>query len=635
MNARVPGFVWRIVAGYALVAVLWILVSDEIVAWVAADLAEATWISGVKGVGFVLVTAGLLYGVLRRFWRKVMLHGTRGREATARYRALFEHGNDAMLVIAEGDERILEANRAAGLLYGPGKQALVGRRFSDFQVAAPPEGGDEAVPAGTIWHRKAGGLRFPVEVATTALTWDGEPVRLVIVRDVSGALAQKVTLDRLAHRDALTGLPNRQVLADHQRLAMAHAQRTGSLLGVCFLDLDGFKAVNDSFGHEAGDELLRQIARRIKAQLRAGDTVVRLGGDEFVLLLVDLDALAECEGILMRVLTAIAQPVALDGHQARVTASIGVAVYPNDGLGADRLLRDADEAMYRAKAAGKNRIAFFNAILERRAKVREELLDRVTRAMNEAQLTLHYQPIVSMGSGRVLAVEALLRWAHPVLGVLPASEFLPFVNDGRVALDVDLFVLACARADMAQWRTGGCEPALHVNLFAHASHLPRLVDAIAALAGDLPAQALTVEVDSANLMHGAEVSGTLLSACHALGVRVALDGVVAGSDSIHAMVTGTFDEIKIAPGLMGLGPGASGLPPLVRAHLDLAAVAGRHLVAKELGFPEHLPLLAAAGCPAVQGFAVSKPVAAAEVPALLTRQFAWTGIGSGDSNGWI
>lgn len=618
-----PKFVLRIVLLYACVAMAWVFVSDEIVALFAVSVRQAAWLSAGKGAFFILASSLFLYLLLRRFARRLLQYAESSREAASRYQTLFEHSRDAMLVINSADGRVLKANGMAMAMYGLTHDQLVSRSMSDLQTEAPAELRGAFGDEGAAWHRRAGGERFPVEVSTNPLTRGDSPVLLVTVRDISRQIARHATLDRIAHQDALTGLPNRLMMVDLQRIAMAHAQRTGNLLAVCFVDLDGFKEINDRFGHDAGDEVLRQMAQRMQGQVRAGDSVIRLGGDEFVLLVGEINALGECEAILRRVLHEVAKPVMLDGAPAHVTASIGVAIYPGDGDDANALVGFADEAMYRAKEAGKNRFAFYNAAHERRVRARGELLDRVTRAMAESQLTLWYQPVVDAKRGRVDSVEALMRWHHPVLGMLPAAEFLPFVTEPAVELALDLWVLEQVRVDREAWATIDQHCPVRVNLFANALHLSALTEALGTLARALPRHGLTVEIGSHAMTGTNPVVDMLASACHTLGIRLSLDGILAGCDSVHSLVTRPMDEIKLSPSLLGIDAAGEGDTTLVSAYIRLGVGMDRQVVAKEVHSAAQLRRLLALACPMVQGIALSPPVPPASVPELFGRVFDW------------
>jgi diguanylate cyclase (GGDEF)-like protein/PAS domain S-box-containing protein len=608
---------------YAAVTILWIVVSDEIVAWLAGDVAQATRLSEVKGIVFVIASALVLYGLLHRVLTKMHHYLDTSGEAAARYRTLFEHSGEAMLVVRAEDGCVLQANEAATVLYGLSRDQLAARRLSD--LAATPASEPAAHGAGDVpWHRRAGGEDFPVEISENPLSWDGQPVKMLIVRDISGELARNASLARIAHQDALTGLPNRLMMADLLRIGMARALRTENLLALCFVDLDGFKSVNDRLGHDAGDELLRQVAQRMQNQVRAGDSVIRLGGDEFLLLIGEVNTLGECEAILRRVLNEIGRPVSLRGQEVQVTASIGVAIYPNDADSADTLRTRADEAMYRAKAAGKNRVAFCNPVHERRMRERGELLERVTRAMADDQLTLWYQPVVSARSGRVESVEAMMRWQHPVLGMLPAAEFLPFVGDAEVERDLDLWVLERVRRDWTDWGGLGGHCDLRVNLFANPLHLPRLGERLGALIRTLGERSLTIELVPRASGGAFESLQALSAVSRALGVRLSLDGILAGSDSVQALISSPMDEVKFAPALVGLDARGEGDEDLAAAYIRVGACLGHGIVAKEVDGSAQLQRLLDLGCPHVQGRAVCAPVPAGAVPELIWRQFKWT-----------
>jgi diguanylate cyclase (GGDEF)-like protein/PAS domain S-box-containing protein len=327
------------------------------------------------------------------------------REGMAWFEAVVEEDRDAVraaiLAHAQGDWRILV--------------------FPRYRILRP-DGSPRWISA----------RAFPIRDASGAIT------RVAgIAEDITIAHEQQCRLEELAHLDALTHLPNRTLLGDRMQQAMARGRRTGQILAVCLLDLDGFKPVNDQLGHESGDELLVQLADRLQQTVRADDTVARLGGDEFVLLLGNLTSTVEVEDALTRVLKAVAAPFQIADHGVRVSASIGVTLHPNDGGDADTLLRHADHAMYLAKEAGKNRFHLFNPALEIRDRENRAALQRIDSALKARQFILNYQPIVDCRLGKAVGVEALIRWRHPILGLLAPDEFLPLIESNtRIALDV-------------------------------------------------------------------------------------------------------------------------------------------------------------------------------------------------------
>jgi diguanylate cyclase (GGDEF)-like protein len=466
------------------------------------------------------------------------------------------------------------------------------------------------------WHRAANGSSIPVDLNVSASRFHDDAARLVVVRDLSQQLEHHARLTRLTHRDSLTGLFNRQVLPEHARAGLARAQRAGTLLAFCFVDLDGFKAVNDQLGHDAGDRLLQEVARRIKAQVRENDVVVRLGGDEFVILVGDLRVLSECEHALARVLRAIAEPVVLGQEVAHVTSSIGVAVYPLDGEEQQALLRAADQAMYRAKAAGRNQIVFHNAAHQRRSRARHALLDRVAKALQSDELTLAYEPVVCAVRGELHSVEATLRWRHPVLGLLTASEFLPFIGNPSLEQQVDLWTIARVASDASALVHNGI--GLRVNLFAPVQSHAEIVDALRPLAQSLGRGRLTVELSSTSIDRLGVEQSAWMSAFRSLGIRNSLDGVSFGSDSLHTLAKLGLDELKLSSDALGLRDAASGDAALLAAYSGFAAALDMTVVVVDVRSAAQWEWLAQRGRVLLQGPSVSATVEAAHLPQLLS-----------------
>jgi diguanylate cyclase (GGDEF)-like protein len=278
-------------------------------------------------------------------------------------------------------------------------------------------------------------------------------------------------IEQIAFHDALTGLPNRLLVADRLHQALAQAERSGQMLAVCYLDLDGFKPVNDTFGHAAGDTLLIEIASRLKASIRANDTVGRLGGDEFVLLLTGLGNVGEYRVALQRVIEAINQPVAIDEtSEATVTASIGITLFPQDATDPDTLLRQADQAMYAAKQGGRNRCQFFDRHIERQANIQREALERIRQGLENGEFCLYFQPKVDFIRKALVGIEALIRWQHPVLGLLEPAGFLPLIENDDLALAMGDWVIREALRQMQIWRKECVGLQVSVNLFARQLH---------------------------------------------------------------------------------------------------------------------------------------------------------------------
>lgn len=421
-------------------------------------------------------------------------------------------------------------------------------------------------------------------------------------------------MERVAHFDPLTELPNRVLLADRLQQAMAQATRRGTRLAVVYLDLDGFKEVNDSHGHDVGDQLLLHLGERMQQVLRTTDTIARLGGDEFVAVLIDLEP--EDDGSLMlgRLLECVARPLWLDGLELRVSASIGVSFYPQDEeVDAERLLRQADQAMYRSKLAGKNRFSVYEPGRDRALRGRIEDLGRVRQALDAGEFELFYQPKVNLRSGAVIGCEALLRWHHPEQGLLHPEEFLPLVEGSELDLELGEWVLGAVLAQLGAWSGSRLERPISLNLSAHqlrhAGFLEMLRRRLAQAPGVDPGQ-LGLEIVSAG--GGGELTRVtrVMEACRSLGIALALDDFGAGYSSLSSLKQLPVGLIKVDRTFVSPMLDDSENLAIVEGVLALAAAFQRATLAEGVETVEHGRVLLQLGCELAQGYGIARPMPA-------------------------
>jgi diguanylate cyclase (GGDEF)-like protein len=439
----------------------------------------------------------------------------------------------------------------------------------------------------------------------------------LLERTIHCALArhrQAERLNRLAQYDELTGLANRSLFQDRLGRALAWARRNDRLVAVMVLDLNGFKAVNDRLGHSAGDRLLNIMAKRLAKRLRETDTVARLGGDEFALLIENLAEPEHAALVARKLLDAVAPAVELDEQQVSVTASLGVALYPADGRDPAELVRQADRAMYRAKTEGGNLCRFSSDQPQRRTQRATLLESDLRRALAQDELLLHYQPQVTLRPGS-LGISAMVRWAHPELGLIGPERFLPLVEDsGLLPLLTDwLCEAACAQA--RHWSELGLGPVhLAVPLLSHQQ--PAWTELAAHLHSCLRSAALSparleVEVGEPLLLADTEAGGAGIAALDEIGVRIALNGFGTGPMSLRGLPLGVLDTIKLARELHHDVPDDQQRSALVRAIVLLAKDLGQRVVAEAVDRHDQLAFLRHAGCDAVQAFMSCPPLPAA------------------------
>jgi diguanylate cyclase (GGDEF)-like protein/PAS domain S-box-containing protein len=440
---------------------------------------------------------------------------------------------------------------------------------------------------------------------------------LGISTDITLLKEHERQLDLLAHYDTLTGLPNRVLLADRLTQAMRHVQRQGRHLAVAYLDLDGFKAINDRHGHAAGDQLLVALSCRLREVMREEDTLSRLGGDEFVAVLPDLDDEASADGLFARLLEVTARPVWYESQALQVTASLGVAFYPQpEPVEADQLLRQADQAMYQAKLAGKGRYHVFDADLDRSVRSHHESLEHIRDGLDGDEFTLLYQPKVNMRMGRVIGAEALIRWQHPERGLLPPAQFLPVIEEHHLAEALGEWVIRTALAQAAAWHREGLELPVSVNVGARQLHQRDLATRLRALLAehpDLPPGTLELEVlETSTLGDLALVSGLLVE-CRELGIRVSLDDFGSGYSSLTYLKHLPAGIVKIDQSFVhDILEDPEDLK-ILDGVLSLAAAFDRQVIAEGVETVEHGDMLLRIGCELGQGHAIAYPMPASEV----------------------
>jgi diguanylate cyclase (GGDEF)-like protein/PAS domain S-box-containing protein len=531
------------------------------------------------------------------------------------------------IMITNVDRAIIEVNNAFTQITGYSREEVIGKhpRFlkseyqePSFYIAMWQIINCTGHWSGEIWNRRKNGEVYPEWLTISAITNDENMVThyVGIFSDVTLLKQHERQLEQIAHYDALTGIPNRILLLDRLQQALAQTRRDQKMLAICYLDLDGFKPINDNQGHETGDRVLIKIAERIRQTLRGGDTLARMGGDEFVILLLDIENIDECKISLDRFLRIIEQPIILNKQSFRVTASIGVTLFPHDHDNPDTLLRHADQAMYIAKQSGKNRFHIFDSELDTRQRRNSELKSRIEQGLKSGEFELYYQPKVAMASRQMVGVEALIRWRHPERGLLPPIEFLPIIENTEMEMQVGEWVIETALAQMDNWRREGVNLDISINIAAAHLQSPNFLEVLTQKLVRYPnllPQQLQIEIlETAALADMASVI-EIIEGCIALGVRFALDDFGTGYSSLSYLRRLPADTLKIDQSFVRDMLKDQGDFAIVQGVIALARTFKRTTVAEGVETPEHFQALCEMGCDIGQGYGIARPMQADKV----------------------
>jgi len=445
-----------------------------------------------------------------------------------------------------------------------------------------------------------------------------------VIQDISEKRQAAQLIESMAYNDQLTGLPNRALLGDRLHQAMTLARRRGRMLAVVFLDLDGFKAINDQYGHATGDLLLRALSARMKDGLREGDTLARLGGDEFVAVFLDLLDSKASAPLLARLLTVSSQALPVGSLNLQVSASLGVTFYPQaEEVDADQLLRQADQAMYQAKLAGKNRYHVFDAENDRTVRGHLASVERIRSALQQQEFVLHYQPKVNMRTRSVVGVEALIRWAHPQVGLLLPGEFLPLIENHRLAVDLGEWVIHQALLQLSAWQRVGIALPISVNISAmeiqQADFLERLKTAMQAFPG-LPAHSLELEILETSALEDLDQVGRFIAQCAELSVDFAIDDFGTGYSSLTYLKRLPIPMVKIDQSFVRDMLLDQDNKSILDGILWIMRQLKRSVIAEGVETLEHGRALMDLGCELAQGYGIGRPMPVDQLPAWMA---AW------------
>lgn len=557
----------------------------------------------------------------------IAIEKKQAEEKLKRAASVFTHAHEGIM-ITDASSNIIEVNDTFSRITGYSPEEALGQnpRILQSGQESPEFYADmwttiikDGYWSGEIWNRRKNGEIYPEMLTISAVKDASDEIQhyVSLSTDITTNKANIKQLERIAHYDLLTNLPNRVLLAERLNQAILHCQTHNRSLAVAFMDLDGFKEVNDSYGHSLGDELLIAVSHRMQGALRKGDTLARIGGDEFIAIMVDLEEFEDSELVFERLLKAAADPVKVNNTSVKVSASIGVTRYPQDSVDAEQLIRHADQAMYMAKQAGKNRYHLFDTAHNNAINTQQKSIENIRSAIDKREFVLHYQPKVNMRSGEVVGAEALIRWQHPSSGLIPPLEFLPVIEGHEISLELGEWVIDSALSQITKWQSIGLSLPISVNISAYQIQQDNFTTRLASLLmnhPDVNPNCLELEILETSALHDIGKVSATMNACHKLGVLFALDDFGTGYSSLTYLKRLPAHLIKIDQSFVrDMLEDADDLA-IVEGVVGLAKAFQREVIAEGVETKDHGLALLKLGCELAQGFGIARPMVANDIP---------------------
>ena len=613
---------------YLLISVVWLQLSNQLLISFFDEPSELGHWLQVRGYVWVTLSALVIYFMGARFARASELQQPlkENRERLRQAAAVFDCTREGVLV-TDAKGLIVHVNRAFMEITGYRREDVMGRLPSLFksgrhsalfyqQMFQSLQRNGEW--SGEIWNRRKSGEIYP-QWQTIRVIYDDQnhlSHYVAVFSDISAIKESEHELAHLAHHDPLTDLPNRLLFTDRakQALALAQTQKRGCAL--LLLDLDHFKIINDSLGHNVGDQLLKLAGERLQALLGPSVTLARLGGDEFAVLAESCTQVVQAAALAQRILAALQQPFNFDGHQLFVSASIGISLFPNDALSAEQLLRNADSALFKAKSAGREGYALYTEELTAHAQNRVEIAGELRRALQQEELRVYYQPVHDLHDGRLVGVEALVRWQHPERGLVPPGEFIPIAERTGLIADIDGWVMNQACRQMCQWLADGVPVRfVAVNVSSRLFARRELYEQVAKVLHDtgLDPTFLELEVTESAVMDDPEVALEQLHRLRELGLRLAIDDFGTGYSSLLRLKRLPVQKLKIDQGFVAGLPWDEDDAAIVRVVIALAKSMGMQVQAEGIEQVEQAQFLLDLACDMGQGYWFGRPMPAIDI----------------------
>lgn len=574
----------------------------------------------VLGVGFFL--ARLRFSKSREVQNKAE---SALRESESRYRTLFENTTDPLLVILP-DGQVIECNEAAGRFFELSVQEILNTNINT--IIDVDLRGYDAIP----YNDRTVEVEYKFNEQTkylnltfTPCIWNEKKALFGMGKNTTERRQAEEQIRYLAFHDNLTGLPNRHSFRDHLNKCLTWAKKHGKTVGVLFLDLDRFKIINDTLGHNTGDRLLQAVANRLKRCVRGSDMVARLGGDEFTVLLPELSQLDDCIKVSQKIVNRFQKPLKVGRREFHITPSIGIATFPRDGCDAETLLINADAAMYRAKAQGRPKFLMYSPSMNEQAMARMELENALYQALNKGEILVHFQPLIQVSTGKIIGMEALARWNQQDRGMISPNDFIPMAEETGLIIPIGEHVLYNACKQNAQWLKQGYSPLkVGVNLSSCQFRQCDLVPMIGRILKDtgMDARFLELEITESTAMQDMEYTVSVVNELKQMGASISLDDFGTGYASLGYLKMFTaLDALKIDRSFIcDITDSENASKALVATMIVLARNLNLKVVAEGVETDEQLDFLVKHGCDVIQGYLCNKPVSAEDFEALLIKQ---------------
>ncbi|OOG85955.1 GGDEF domain-containing protein [Pseudomonas sp. A25(2017)] len=617
----------RVALLYLVLSVVWLQLIGYLLSSFFDQFADRQRWLLINGYAWVLLSAGLIFlarARISRFFAKGE-HGA-DRERLRQAAAVFDCTREGVLV-TDRNGLIVHVNRAFMAITGYVRDEVLGQRPTLFKSGrhGPDFYRDMFTSldslgewSGEIWNRRKSGEIYPQWQTIRVIHDDSGEVShyVAVFSDISAIKDSEHELAYLAHHDPLTGLPNRLLFSDRTEQALASAQLHKRGCALLLLDLDHFKNINDSLGHNVGDELLKGVAERFRGLFAPGVTLARLGGDEFAVLVENCSQPGQTAALARRILDALKEPLRFDDHALFINASIGISLFPGDALSAGQLLRNADSALFKAKSAGRDGYALYTEELTAHAQQRVEIAFELRRALQQQELRVHYQPVHELATSRLIGVEALVRWEHPTRGLVSPAEFIPIAERTGLIAQVDAWVMDQACRQMCQWQQAGVALSfVAVNVSSRLFARRELYDQVAQVLHDtgLDPGCLELEVTESAVMEDPEVALEQMHRLRELGVRLAIDDFGTGYSSLLRLKRLPVQKLKIDQGFVAGLPWDEDDAAIVRVIIALAHSMGMQVHAEGIEQREQAVFLLGQACELGQGYWFGRPVAAAQL----------------------